>query len=241
MAYKRISPMPVIEGGTGIQSATPYAPLTGGTTSTGPFQSASTGISTSGDVLTSNGGSALPSWQPASGGSGAGSLVLLQTQQTSGSVASVTFTSTFLTSAYQEYFVLLSNVSNNTSAVNFIMDWSTNNGSTYLNSGYNSGANYNLYNSSTFSNVNSTTTNILTGPLFVTSAVTGAIYLNFPQSTYFPTANGNIVGIDSSNATALYNAMGAQGSAMVINNIRFSFSSGNILSNARFSLYGINQ
>jgi len=68
-AYKRISPQPVIEGGTGIQSATTYAPIVGGTTSTGAFQSAGTGISNSGYVLTSTGSSSLPTWQ-AGGGSG---------------------------------------------------------------------------------------------------------------------------------------------------------------------------
>lgn len=63
MGYKRISPQPVIEGGTGIQSATAYAPLCGNNTS--GFLSASTGQSNSGYVLTSN-GSALPSWQAGS-------------------------------------------------------------------------------------------------------------------------------------------------------------------------------
>jgi len=66
MAYKRQSPQPVVEGGTGIQTATAYAPLTAGTTSTGAFQVASTGLSTSGFVLTSNGASALPSFQATS-------------------------------------------------------------------------------------------------------------------------------------------------------------------------------
>ncbi|MGB7958175.1 MAG: hypothetical protein WCF77_05065 [Minisyncoccia bacterium] len=66
--------MPVIEGGTGIQSATTYAPLTGGTTSTGAFQSASTGISNSGYVLTSTGASSLPTWQANSGGGTTGTF-----------------------------------------------------------------------------------------------------------------------------------------------------------------------
>lgn len=53
----------VAGGGTGVTSATAYAPIVGGTTSTGAFQSADTGIGTSGFVLTSNGASAVPSWQ----------------------------------------------------------------------------------------------------------------------------------------------------------------------------------
>jgi len=70
MSYKRNSPIPVVEGGTGlVTSTTAYAPICGGTTATGAFQAASTGLSTSGYVLTSNGAAALPSFQalPAGG------------------------------------------------------------------------------------------------------------------------------------------------------------------------------
>lgn len=53
-------------GGTGDTSFTAYAVICGGTTSTGPLQNVS-GVGTSGQVLTSNGASALPTWQSASG------------------------------------------------------------------------------------------------------------------------------------------------------------------------------
>ena len=56
-------PIDVADGGTGETSLTAYAPICGGTTTTGALQSASTGISTSGFVLTSNGASAVPSFQ----------------------------------------------------------------------------------------------------------------------------------------------------------------------------------
>lgn len=62
----------VANGGTGVASLTAYAPVCGGITSTGAVQSCSTGIDTTGYVLTSNGPSALPSWQAASGGGAAG-------------------------------------------------------------------------------------------------------------------------------------------------------------------------
>lgn len=58
----------VAGGGTGATSLTAYAPVCGGTTTTGAVQSCSSGIGTSGYVLTSNGASALPSWQAAAGG-----------------------------------------------------------------------------------------------------------------------------------------------------------------------------
>ncbi len=53
----------VTEGGTGITSNTNYAPICAGTTATGILQSASTGLSSVGYCLTSNGSSALPSFQ----------------------------------------------------------------------------------------------------------------------------------------------------------------------------------
>ncbi len=53
----------VAGGGTGLATLTAYAPLVGGTTSTGNVQQATTGFSTSGFVLTSTGASSLPTWQ----------------------------------------------------------------------------------------------------------------------------------------------------------------------------------
>jgi hypothetical protein len=49
-------------GGTGKTSFTAYSVVCAGTTATGAFQNVS-GVGTSGQVLTSNGASALPSWQ----------------------------------------------------------------------------------------------------------------------------------------------------------------------------------
>jgi hypothetical protein len=53
--------VPVADGGTGVSSLTAYAPIFGGTTSTGAVQSGTVG--TSGQVLTSNGAGALPTFQ----------------------------------------------------------------------------------------------------------------------------------------------------------------------------------
>lgn len=54
--------VPVSKGGTGVTSATAYALLAGGTTSTGAVQSLA-GLGTSGQILTSNGAGALPTFQ----------------------------------------------------------------------------------------------------------------------------------------------------------------------------------
>ncbi len=41
MSYKQLSPIPVVEGGTGlVTSTTAYAPICGGITATGAFQAA---------------------------------------------------------------------------------------------------------------------------------------------------------------------------------------------------------
>lgn len=58
----------VVGGGTGKTAFTTYAPVCGGTSTTGGLQSASSGISNTGYVLTSTGASSLPTWQAASGG-----------------------------------------------------------------------------------------------------------------------------------------------------------------------------
>jgi len=56
--------LPVANGGTGATSQTAYAVLAGGTTSTGAYQSIAS-VGTSGQILTSNGASALPTFQDA--------------------------------------------------------------------------------------------------------------------------------------------------------------------------------
>jgi len=57
----------VPEGGTGLNSTTAYAVLCGGTTTTGALQSIAA-LGSSGNVLTSNGAGALPTFQAASSG-----------------------------------------------------------------------------------------------------------------------------------------------------------------------------
>lgn len=59
-----LSTVSVAQGGTGLTSLTAYAILAGGTTATGAMQQVS-GLGNSGEVLTSNGAGALPTWQAA--------------------------------------------------------------------------------------------------------------------------------------------------------------------------------
>jgi hypothetical protein len=62
-------PVPVADGGTGRTGATAYAVQCGGTTSTGAHQSIAS-VGTSGQVLTSNGAGALPTFQAVAGVNG---------------------------------------------------------------------------------------------------------------------------------------------------------------------------
>jgi hypothetical protein len=63
--------VPVTDGGTGVSTmTTAYAPVCAGTTATDSLQVASTGLSSIGYVLTSNGAAALPSFQAATAGAG---------------------------------------------------------------------------------------------------------------------------------------------------------------------------
>ena len=66
MSYKLVSPLPIIEGGTGVKLTTPYAVICGGTTNTGPLQFIAS-VGTSGQVLTSNGAGSLPTFQTSGG------------------------------------------------------------------------------------------------------------------------------------------------------------------------------
>jgi len=61
------TPVTVPLGGTGNTTFTAYSLIAAGTTATGAFQNV-VGVGTSGQLLTSNGASALPSWQAAPAG-----------------------------------------------------------------------------------------------------------------------------------------------------------------------------
>ena len=69
-------PAQVAMGGTGVATmTTAYAPVCAGTTATGALQVASTGLSTSGWVLTSRGADSLPTFQAITGGTGFTTIV----------------------------------------------------------------------------------------------------------------------------------------------------------------------
>lgn len=82
----------VADGGTGVSSLTAYAVICGGTTSTGAVQSIA-GVGTSGQVLTSNGAGALPTFQDASSGNVPATSIVVLEDQKAQNTAGGTFTS----------------------------------------------------------------------------------------------------------------------------------------------------
>jgi|SRR5271156_441833 hypothetical protein len=174
----------------------------------------------------------------------ASAWVLLQTQ-TASSSANIAFTSTNITTKYKNYAVLINNVLPATNEVGFQMNVSTNNGSSYLNTGYN--ANSTFASTGGVGQGNSTTTAILTntatggnalsstagggwnGTVFLQNITTGSGYpsYSFQAGTYLGTG-----------AMFSQNGGGTLPTTSVINNIQFIMTSGNIASGT-FSLYGI--
>jgi hypothetical protein len=225
------NPVTVAQGGTGDASVTAYAVLCGGTTSTGVVQSVS-GVGTSGQILTSNGASALPTWQAAA--AGYWNLITTLTASSSGSLA---FTSSNIT-GYSSYAIIIRGINNSAGSATLNMDWSTNNGSGYLGSGYTSGNLNNSYNSTTLANVNSTSTNPLTPSITNTSVpLNGILFLSLPASAV-ASFNGQIFTQDT---TSVYiSCYGSNSGTTTINNVKFSYSTGNITSGT-LSLYGISQ
>lgn len=231
-AWNSQDPAQVALGGTGDSSLTAYAVLCGGTTSTAPVQSIAS-VGTSGQVLTSNGVSALPTFQARAGG---GALVLLQTL-TASSSASLAFTNTFITTAYSMYFVQFNALTPASGSNQLIMSWSINNGSTYLaNANFAASNLSNPYNSNTYTNTFDAAGNVA---LLTDASIGNVIGISGFMNLYglaiasFPTFTGQMF-----NGAKNFTTEGSQQLSLTVNNIKFAFASGNIASGT-ISLYGI--
>ncbi len=175
---------------------------------------------------------------------GSGAWTLLQTQ-TASSSASIAFTSTYITSTYKNYAVVMNNVVPATNAVSFNMTVSTDNGSTYLSTNYNANAGVCSSAGGSINSTNSTSAFPFnySGNLLKNSAgigLSGVIYLtNWTTGSNTPQMSGSGQYLESS-ATVLVLALwgGNAAASTTVNNIKFAMSSGNI-STGTFSLYGI--
>lgn len=126
----------VAGGGTGNTTFTPYSVICAGTTATGTFQNVS-GVGTSGQVLTSNGAAALPTWQAA--GSGGITTIAGNTGTATGST--VNFHSTATAGATTSFSASASTVNLNLadSKLNIILGTNTTTAGLGLTSGSNIG------------------------------------------------------------------------------------------------------
>ncbi len=223
------SPLSVTSGGTGASSITAYSLISGGITSTGSLQTVSPG--TAGQVLTSAGANALPTWTKPNG------LILLKVL-TASSSASLTFTSTDFSTAFSVFLLVIEGFDPSAVSVALTAQWSTNNGSSYLTSGYSSGTNTLTYNSATVTNINLSTALQLgsassgqhSGMYYLFgmngrfAASTGPCLLGFSFPAFNPTPYGMSIGSISGNPN--------------VNNLKLLYPSGTIVT-GRAYLYGL--
>lgn len=127
-------PIQVSKGGTGLASTTAYGVLAGGTSSTSAIQNC--GAGTSGQILKSNGNSALPSFvAPSSVGA---SMVLLQTITFNNTASSYNLTS-YLSSSYETYKIIGTRLQGIGAGKDCAFRVSTDGGSTFKTTGYTAG------------------------------------------------------------------------------------------------------
>lgn len=231
MAYKRISPIVVAEGGTGASTFTTNGILYGNGTSAIGVTSAGT----TGQVLTSNGSGSAPTYQAAPGGA---NLYLIQSQ-TASSSASLTFT-TGITSTYNTYFLVWSAVVPATNAAILQMQFSTDGGMTYVNSGYASGINYAAFNTATLTNANSSTVILLSDATSNSASIgaNGNAYLYDLTNANTTSITGQVCFNGSTAGAGAYGYLIAGSGPASVNALKVFFSSGNI-SAGTFTLFGI--
>jgi hypothetical protein len=235
MATNTSNPVTVSQGGTGVSSATAYAVLCGGTTSTGALQSIA-GVGSSGQVLTSNGAGALPTFQAAPS---SGALTLVSTQ-TASSSANIAFTSI---GSYTIYLLIFEDVIPATNNATLNGQISTNNGSTWITTNYQCGVNTFPYNSASFTNLNSTSNFLFSNALDNSNSAhfaNGSVWLynmNTVSVNMHLSGTGSCYGTVAAAHTGVI-IMGSNPSNTNVNAINLLMSSGNI-SGGTFKLYGL--
>lgn len=193
-----------------------------------------TTVGVAGQVLTSNGPAVAPTFQAASGGGG---WALIQTNNLVAS-SGVTFT-TGITNAYNVFVITIASMTTSGSA-SYLLQLSSNGGSSYISSGYNSTWNRWQYNSGSPSS-NGTSTNAFTLTESNTGYVGGAtLYLyNFTNGS-FPTFQGNSVWANTTTGVFSDQSWGIYHTATVMNAFQIIPSTGDTLT-AEISLYGISK
>jgi hypothetical protein len=196
------------------------------------------GTGTSGQVLTSTGAGSSPTFQALPASSSA--LTLIQTKSASASSA-VTFT-TGITTTYNNYLLIFdSALASNTGAV-LQIQFSTNGGSSYINSNYNGSCTITAVGATTFTSQGSASSSLfLTGPQNTSNTnvfSAGTIYLNnLTSGASDANIYGQGIGKNGSVSWSLMNVYGFLGGTNVVNALNIFYSAGTITT-GNFSLYG---
>lgn len=234
-----ITDITVADGGTGRSSHTAYAVLCGGTTTTGAQQSVS-GVGTSGQVLTSNGAGALPTWQAAAGGGG-GAWTYVSGSTASNS-SSIDFTG--LSSSYIMYRIVMTDVHSASDFPDMLLRTSTDNGTTW-----DSGATDYSYTGSYNGDDSSSTGSNSTGNSKIVIArelgtatnehVNGMIDIYNPSGTNYTMIRSSIVQHNYNGVLFRAEVAAQRESAADVDGVRILLDGANIASGS-FKLYGLN-
>jgi hypothetical protein len=222
--------VPVSRGGTGNTSVTPNVVVCSGTTSTGTVQD--TGVTgKEGYTLTSL-GAGTPIW------SANPAFVHLQTITLNNS-PNATFDNTIITSKYTKYIVLFNNVITGLSGFpNLDVIWSTNNGSSYLTSGYQGIRVWTQNQSSnTFNVLNRTTSVNLSGSASGVS-LSGLFFFDIPlNNSLMFLGSYHRYNINESQITYV---RGTNTNNQKVDNIRFvMIESGRVMVSGSIDIYGV--
>lgn len=235
------TPVTVPLGGTGNTTFTAYSVLCAGTTATGVFQNVS-GVGSGGQVLTSNGAAALPTWQAAGGGTG--STVLLATG-TAANSTSIDF-ATFFSASYDQYLITFTNVIPATNAVIFQCLLGTGAGPSYITANY-QWTNFVAVGAGSyqaFSNTSDSAVDLTPSSTYMLSStagnggVSGTMWLSGTNASSKVAIGNADFSFVASNADFVRNMSGFMQPAATFTAIRFIMSSGNITSGV-FRLYGL--
>jgi hypothetical protein len=223
MAYNGL-PLLVKQGGTSNSTATAYAPIIGGTTSTAALQSVALGAS--GTVLKSSGSSAVPTWGFVNSWKFLASRVSV--------ASSAKRFDSIISSTYFTYALIFTDITSDSGTPSLKLQVSTDNGGSNITTNYQSGATRIDYNSTTYVNINDTTFCYLSMPIGSGVNASGiAILHNVGNGGTFQ-ISGN-----SSNGNFTQNIMGYN-TATTVNSIKIFMDSPRTYSGTLY-LYGIKE
>lgn len=225
------SELPVANGGTGLSTATTaYGVLAAGTTATGAFQNIGTG--SAGEVLTSNGAGALPSFQAPS----AGAMVLLHTITFNNTASSYDITP--YVTGYDIYKFIGSALETPTGVnPDISVQFSTNGGTTWITSGYKTYFAYFITGGTSGSNA---TTDRIPG-IYVNGTATYINQGDFIMTGYGSSSGAIIHGtcMTSFAADFIPQILGGYYFGATLNGIRIINGNGTNYISGKFSIYGI--